>query len=383
MRSPAIVAAMSDAEWREAIASWRASGDPDALERALRLARRAGRPVGALLDARVRPGRELRLSGVASGVAVLPEGTGEPRAARGRARGRGPGACERDRTHRRLLWLRALEVGRGPAPIQLPPYELAWVEPQGRHGPDLATLLEDARRERAPGLNLGGGLASDAALAGLEALDSLETLLLHACPQVTGRALLALPPELRCLGLAATSRVSDDELRALERYPALTHLDLHDGRGKATRGAGAIAAAARLPQLTHLDVTGLRQVGPDDVTPLAGLSELHTLALGGGYALGLPALEVLAALPRLRRLRFVCPRDASDRELASLTRLRGLTDLALAVHPDGDVGEDPAAFAVLSELPALRRLDLWGRWWPLGQREAIEAVLPGVDVQLG
>lgn len=378
-----MVAAMSDAEWREAIAGWQAGGDPDALERAIRLARRTGRPVGALLDAQVRPGRELRVSGAAGVVAVLPANPArEPRAARGRARGRGPGACERDRTHRRFLWLRAVEVGQGPASIQLPPYELAWIEPKGRPGADLATLLEDARRERAPGLNLGGGLATDAALAGLGELDSLETLLLHACPQLTGRALRALPPELRCLGLAANSRVSDDELRALARYPALTHLDLHDARRKTIRGAGAIAAAARLPQLTHLDVTGLRQVGADDVAPLAGLIELHTLALGGG-GLGLPALEVLAALPRLRRLRFVCPRDASDRELASLTRLRGLTDLALAVHPDGDIGDDPAAFAVLSELPALRRLDLWGRWWPVGQREAIEAVLPGVDVQLG
>eukprot|EP00741_Cyanophora_paradoxa_P016110 tig00000042_g15551.t1 len=170
-------------------------------------------------------------------------------------------------------------------------------------------------------------------LAGVARLDRLESLALGGAP-VGSSALAAL----------AQLPVTGESLSELD-----VDVPLRFGEGPGP----ALAAAARLPSLRRLCLRfgDAKAASEADAAPLAALSELRSLRLGG------PVLSSLAFLPALPRLEDAALSVSAGADAAPLRRAARLRSLSLVRVAVGSAPSRSLASA-LSSLPALERLHL-------------------------
>jgi hypothetical protein len=217
-------------------------------------------------------------------------------------------------------------VGRTPGVVDLPPHRALVAQPDAPTGEALRALAADpAVAASLHGLALGPD-TRDEDLAALEAFPALERLDLAGCAALgdAGLARLACLPGLTWLDLWGLGRVTDAGLMALAGLPALATLNLrHCAR---VSGAG-LRALAGLPSLTALDLGECRLVDDAGLAHLAGIPHLTALDLSG-CAVGDAGLAHLAALPELTLLNLSRTR-VTPAGLPALGRLRSLAQLFL------------------------------------------------------
>lgn len=154
-----------------------------------------------------------------------------------------------------------------------------------------------------------------------------------------------LPPS-HALETLWASRVGRDAAVAIGQLPALSRLVIHDYReadlsplaGLGVLTSLAVAGSPKLRDLAGLErLTGLTELILFDncnythLAPLAGLGHLETLCLEGGFSkpLRVETLAPLAWLTRLRRLRLASIR-VEDKSLAPLHGLTALREVFVA-----------------------------------------------------
>jgi Leucine-rich repeat (LRR) protein len=198
-------------------------------------------------------------------------------------------------------------------------------------------------------LNLGDGWyrLSEQGIASLSSSPELRELNLSGLP-VTAAALAALYPlpRLEALDLSRT-QIRDDSLPPLVRFPTLRRLSL-----AGTAVGDAVARLNELADLEKLDLTGTA-VTWAGVEPLAGLTRLQELRLPRPLRTG-RALKLLSRLPRLTAL-DLWGWKLRDDDLKEITALAELRELSLWGNP---VTEGCLEF--LAALPRLRELNLFG-----------------------
>ncbi len=234
-------------------------------------------------------------------------------------------------------------------------------EPQGER--EWARVRERLAGERWNGLG-GNGQMTDAMLAELAGIETLEALELSGCRGVTDRGLrsLAALPALQRLDLSGTS-ITDAGLAVLGELPRLRVLEL---RGTRVSDAG-LRSLARCPALVTLDLSGTA-TGDGAITALAGHPALRRFHSGQGVTDA--GLALLHQLPGFRTWRDEPERMAllspvaepthlqlrgrfTDRGLAALVGLEGLFSLNL---DDPGLGITAAGLGPLRELPHLAYL---------------------------
>ncbi|MCO5167475.1 MAG: hypothetical protein M9894_14100 [Planctomycetes bacterium] len=354
---------MSDAAWREALRAWEASPhDQDLLRRAVAAGRRAGEPVGWLLDREVTP-RAVFRSGQPFGIHALVPADGNPYA-----------AANWDPARRAFVrWHRTVDLGQTPGEIEVPPHLFWWVAPEGHLGKRLARVLADAAAQGVTGLDLSNSRVTDDDLAPLADMAALRVVLLQSCKKITGAALHRLPGGLRLLALCGSPRVAEDAWPALARLPDLTYLDLR-WIELTPDAASTLADSAR--GLTHLDLGGCKRLGNAAVAALGALPELRYLAVNGTNV-SRAGVEPLAALTRLEHLDLSWCGRLTDGALRPIAGLPALQSLDLG----GCGNVTPEGLAQLRALPRLRHLDLGGvRAADVARLEALRQALPGCEV---
>jgi Leucine-rich repeat (LRR) protein len=194
---------------------------------------------------------------------------------------------------------------------------------------------------------------TDAGLAHIAALHTLEELYLPHAPDISDRGLDLLArslPRLRHLSLPFLGRVGparEIRLSALPAFPDLTSLDLRGSQGAGeTRWPGYVAAMARLEVL---DASWCRWLRGGRLAALAGMTSLRKLTFCGAEDGDLDPLSKFAGLRELDL--------SSSPKLTSsgLAPLSGLKDL---VALDLNHCRRVAALSFLSGLGSLARLDL-------------------------
>lgn len=234
-------------------------------------------------------------------------------------------------------------------------------EPQGER--EWSRVRERLAGERWNGLGAQGQV-TDAMLAELAGIATLEALELSGCRGVTDRGLRSLValPGLRRLDLSGTS-ITDAGLATLGELPQLRVLEL---RGTRVSDAG-MPALARCEALETLDLSGTA-TGDGAIAALTGQSRLRRFHSGRGVTDA--GLALLHQLPGFREWRAEPERMAllspvaepnhlqlrgsfTDRGLAALVGLDGLFSLNL---DDSALAITPAGLGPLRELSHLAYL---------------------------
>jgi Tfp pilus assembly protein PilF len=250
-------------------------------------------------------------------------------------------------------------AGRSPraglGPLTFPEGALWGVRMLARPRPgeeegDLARMLEEVRRQEAPGLEVAPRRPED--LARL------------------------VPLNLKLLALVGRSPLGPEFLRPLAQLQSLTHLvlqaplgpealeaiaSLEDLRVLALEG-GALGdeEVVRLKRLSRLELLALPEASVGDRSLLA-LAELplRSLSLSGAPEATGKGIEALAERGTLRELEIGFA-GLAEKAARSLPRQRSLEYLELSVQQWDDDGSAPAACA----LPGLKGLGL--SWAPVG-----------------
>ena len=168
---------------------------------------------------------------------------------------------------------------------------------------------------------VGGRQITDAGLAHLKAMKSLQLFQISPLPQVTDAGLLHLEglSELRFLTLD-TSAITD---AGLERLQGLTNLVTLKLRGTKITDAG-LAHLKKIPSLVHLDLNGtaITDAGLEHLKGIPRLSDLDLV----GTAISDAGLEHLQQLRNLEDLSFDCSKITKTGlvNLARIPRLKRL-----------------------------------------------------------
>lgn len=350
---------MSDQQLQMALRAWESNPGDAHLASAARVAfRRAGQRLPPeLLDRDVLPPREFKVPWAFEATALVPDPD--------EAGGRSGSLCH---------WTGARRFVVGRKAVELPAARFWWVRPKAL-GKQLPKVLDDLREHGASGLSVAKSRVDDAALVGLEALDSLRALVLVSCPGITTGVFGSLPPSLRYLDLLQCKWVKDRGWDGLARLLELTHLRTSGHMQGST--LPRICAAA--PSLTHLDVRGLK-VRNKDLEALRQCESLVDLGLAS-TGLSKAGIGQLRALPKLRRLNLAscirmtpsavvdlakaCPQlthldltwiELNDAALEALSRLEGLRHVVLEMAR----GVTLQGLEALATAPSMRRIDLGG-----------------------
>jgi len=350
---------MADEDWRRAERAWRKSpDDPEAVERALAAARRARVAVPYDLFERERtPSRTF--ASKQTFVVLAETGADEP-----------------------------VEVGETPGKVEVPACRTWWVRP--KPAKVTAKVVEEVRREGAPGLSLERAKVDAAGLALLAPLgDQLHGLSLRSCTKLDPGALqvLAALPCLEALDLSGAGGVDED---ALERVAALRGLvrlgldrqkaDVDLGPLVGLRSLAALSLVywkklgreaahtlARIPSLVDLDLSSCDKLRDDGVVALArGCPELRRLSVASCDKVADGALEALGGLKKLRDLNLHLCRGVTAAGVGAVAgaplerlTLEGIctSDVARALRPAAATLRELRASGVSSQT---ERLDAGG-----------------------
>lgn len=334
---------------------WEASpGDMHRLRAAITLGRRAGQPVGWLLD------QELLAPTTFSSQLRFVVWAAVPREV-------GDAAWEPTGRSWSGPWLKSVELGRTPGLVEIPPHMHWWIAPQGYVGKALPAVLDEVARTEAAGLDLSNSKVTSPELARLAEMPSLRAVLLEGCTRVDDRVTEALPAGLRLLSLSRCARVTTDAYQPLQGHEDLTTLLHMNARG----GVGRCFP----PGLTQLSLVGAAKFSNADCAAIGELAQLRSLSLCG---CGLLTRAGIAHLGRLRHLR--------DLDLSFCGRL---TDAALdallslpieSLRLGSCTGLSAQGLLRLSALQRLRHLDVHGLNWTGETRARLRAALPGVQI---
>ncbi|MBK9369043.1 MAG: hypothetical protein IPN01_22540 [Deltaproteobacteria bacterium] len=236
--------------------------------------------------------------------------------------------------------------GEGVDGLRPPPGDDWWVQPKDRAADAEITARAVAELHQSPLGRLALKGATDAALAPLGGLHTLEALSLRS-PRVTDEGLLSLGErpglvELDLSGAGVREAAGLAGLTGLKRL-SLARCPL---RAPAARALGGLTGLQSLT-LSH---TGL---GGDELAPLVGLTDLKILRLAG---LRPASLGFLAGLTALEELDLSGEGALTDEALAPLGNLRALRRLSLR----GRAGVRGPGLRHLAGLLALEELDLGG-----------------------
>ena len=236
--------------------------------------------------------------------------------------------------------------GEGVDGLRPPPGDDWWVQPKDRAADAEITARAVAELHQSPLGRLALKGATDAALAPLGSLHTLEALSLRS-PRVTDEGLLSLGErpgllELDLSGAGVREAAGLAGLTGLKRL-SLARCPL---RAPAARALGGLTGLQSLT-LSH---TGL---GGDELAPLVGLTDLKILRLAG---LRPASLGFLAGLTALEELDLSGEGALTDEALAPLGNLRALRRLSLR----GRAGVRGPGLRHLAGLLALEELDLGG-----------------------
>lgn len=369
---------MSDDAWRAAVRAHEAAPhDMELLRRAITAGRRARLNVAWLLDREVAPGATFRSDEAYRVRALLPAEN---------VLGSRPWSPSVDRSYQSFSF-EVREVGRTPGVVEVPAHHRWWVAPEGHIGRRLPWILDEVEAQGVAGLDLSGSQVTNEALAPVEGLSALSTVILQGCKKLVDGLEARLPASLRFLSVRRATRLGDGFLRALGRLPDLSVLDLGATRVTA-EGLKALPVAA--PGLTHLDLCGIKKLRNEALEGIGRLGELRELNLGVG-SWSRAGLVHLASLERLEHLDLQQCSRLTDEALASLLGLRSLVSLDLSFC----AGLTVDGLSTLAALPSLRRLrvaylhfgDPTGRgqtsWNALiaAEQARLRAALPRVTIQ--
>ena len=176
----------------------------------------------------------------------------------------------------------------------------------------LELLIDEHSRapEHLTGLSLYGGEITDAGLAIIAKIPSIETLNLNQVGGgITDAGLVSLVqglPNLRVLGLSGSS-ITDDGLRSIATLKHLNQLVLE----RTAIGNEGLAHLRNLPELEYLKLAGT-QVTDDGLVHLTTLPKLKHLTLSQTDITGAGSVEHLKKLTKLEYL--TVPRENFDDE---------------------------------------------------------------------
>ncbi len=228
-------------------------------------------------------------------------------------------------------------------------------------------------------LSLGSGM-SDATVASLDALVSLETVTLSGSG-FTDAAVrqLARRPNLRSLSLWWT-RVTGAGVADFAAAGKLSLLSIQDESFGRPRNAPVppvpldLKAIGAVKSLRSLDLRA-RPIPDADLAHLSGLTDLGTLTLSGS-SVGDGGMMHLAALPKLRTV-FLTGTAVGDGGLGDLARSKSLVSIYLDRTRVTDAG-----LKELAACPTLRSVFAAGTKVTPAGADALRRALPRCEVRL-